>query len=185
MMPIDRRQVLTGMTTAFLVGFLGSPRALADAREQTRIIGQSAVAPAKAAPPLDFDLFYDLSRYVTARSGLDRRTARLHHEAFRNEQWSWANAARLYAAIRDAVASDMASAPELMLSGRLDRVDQWFAEHLLETWYTGWYHFEGVSRRLTYEHALMWQVVDDFMPIQGLSDAEYGSWARQPPPEGR
>lgn len=179
-MEIDRRQVLLTGAAAILLSLTGSPSARAAARKQTLVINSTAIPVKKAAAPWDFDLFYDLSRYITARSVLDRKVAHLHFEQFRQEEWGWANAGRLYSIIRKALDAGVASAPELLTSGKLSKLDQWFAQHILDAWYDGFYRYDGAERRVTFAGALMWELVSDVVPVQGLSDAEYGFWGKRP-----
>lgn len=179
-MKVDRRQVLSGAAATAFAAVVASPAALAAARDATELIRSTAGRPGKAAPPLDFGLFYDLSRFVTARVELDRDLARALFDLFRQEEWAWANAASLYGIIHDELKTGIGSAPELLARGWLSDGDLWFGQHVLEAWYEGFYRFEGREIRVTYEGALMWEAVAGIVPVQGLSDAEYGYWATRP-----
>jgi len=177
---IDRRQMVIGATSVALTSLFASPLALAAAREQTLIINSTAIPVEPGSKPWKFDLFFDLSRYITARSELDMKTAQLLFEQFRREEWGWANAARLYSKLRDALSMGAASVPDFLIDGQLSDLDQWFAQHILDAWYEGFYRYEGTEIRVTYEKALMWEAVRDVVPVQGLSDAEYGYWSKRP-----
>lgn len=179
-MSIDRRQVLNGTLASLAAALLAVPGAQASLRKTTQAIGATAIPPGEPIKPYPFELFYDLSRYLTARVDLDRQLARSHFAYFSQEEWGWTNAAKLYALLRHELTSGTGSAPELLMSGRLADLDQWFAEHMLDAWYEGFYRYDGKEVRLTYDRALMWDVVSDFVPIQGLSDAPYGYWAQRP-----
>jgi hypothetical protein len=177
---IDRRQLILGCSPAILTLLLGTVTARAAAKEQTSIIRQSAIPVRPPKKPFDFDLFYDLSRYISARSELDRRVARMHFEYFRMEEWGWQTAAKLYAIINSELSNGLSSVPELMARRALPDLEQWFAQHILDAWYEGFYRYEGAEVRVTFEDALMWGVVEGIVPVQGLSTAEYGFWAEPP-----
>lgn len=66
------------------------------------------------------------------------------------------------------------------MSAHLPDLEQWFAEHMLDAWYEGFYRYDGQEVRLAYGKAFMWDAVSDFIPIQGMSDAPYGYWAMRP-----
>lgn len=179
-MPVDRREIIVGLAAAVCASIVNSPSALAKAREQTLIIKSASIPATKGSAPWKFDLFYDLSRYITARSDLDPEIARLHFEEFRKEEWGWSIAAKLYAKLRKALDTGFVSAPEFLASGQLNELEQWFAEHILEAWYDGIYRYDGSEIRVTFEGALMWDAVEGIVPVQGLSDAEYGYWGKRP-----
>jgi len=92
----------------------------------------------------------------------------------------WSIAAKLYAKLRKALDTGFVSAPEFLASGQLNELEQWFAEHILEAWYDGIYRYDGSEIRVTFEGALMWDAVEGIVPVQGLSDAEYGYWGKRP-----
>ena len=177
---IDRRQVLTGTAALIVAAMVQSPAARASMREKTKAIASTAIAAGEPIKPYPFQLFYDLSRYLTVRVELDRELAYTHFDYFRQEEWGWTNAAKFYATLRRELDSGIVSAPELLLSGRLSAFDQWFARHILDAWYEGFYRYEGREIRVTYEKALIWDVVRDLVPVQGLSDRQYGYWATPP-----
>ena len=179
-MSIDRRRVLNGALAGFAALLLAAPGARASMREKTQAISATAIAPGEPTKPYPFELFYDLSRYLTVRVDLDRDLARDYFEHFNREEWGWTNAAKLYAILRRELASGTSSAPELLMSKSLSEFDQWFAEHMLDAWYDGFYRYDGQEVRLTYEKAFMWDAVSDFLPVQGLSAAAYGYWAVAP-----
>lgn len=179
-MSIDRRQVLNGALASLAAALLAAPGARASLRDKTQAISVTAIPPGEPIKPYPFELFYDLSRYLTVRVDLDRELARSHFAYFSQEEWGWTNAAKLYALLRHELDAGTGSAPELLMSGRLPDLEQWFAEHMLDAWYEGFYRYDGKEVRLTYDKALMWDVVSDFVPIQGLSDAPYGYWAQRP-----
>lgn len=149
-------------------------------RDETRLINSTAISPGEPIQPYPFELFYDLSRYLTVRAKLNRDLAHFHFGYFREEEWGWTNAARFYATLRQELGNGIESAPELLMSGRLSPFDLWFARHILDAWYEGFYRYEGKETRVTYDRALMWEAVRDFVPVQGLSDAQYGYWAKPP-----
>jgi len=179
-MSIDRRRLLAGAVSTAFASIVASPAALASIRRQTLLISATAIPVREPAPPLDFDLFFDLSRYLTGRSVLDRDLGAELFAEFAREEWGWANAGRLYAIVRREIDAGTGSAPELLMSGRLAELDQWYARHVVETWYEGIYRYDGRERRITYERALMWEPVRDVMPVQGMSDADYGYWGVRP-----
>src|SRR5262245_17391586 len=92
---MNRREALVQGSCAALAMLLGTAEARAAAREQTAVIARSAIPVRPESKPLPFDLFYDLSRYITANATLDTKVANLHFEHFRREEWGWVTAARL------------------------------------------------------------------------------------------
>ena len=72
------------------------------------------------------------------------------------------------------------SAPEILAAEELPHLDQWYCEHILDAWYEGFYRYDGGEVRVLYEDALMWTLVDDVLPIRGLSDRPYGFWGEPP-----
>lgn len=178
-MNIDRRQVLAG-AAAMLPFLTWSPEALAKALDETQIINRTAVPVREATSPLEFDLFYDLSRFITARSELDRDAAQLLFEHFAREEWGWFIAARVYANTREKLKITTGSVPEILSRNQLPELDQWYCEHILDAWYEGMYRYEGSEIRVIYKDALMWTLVDDVLPVQGLSDKPYGYWGERP-----
>jgi hypothetical protein len=177
---IDRRQTVVGIAAFLLAALVRSPAARASMREKTQVITSTAISPGEPIKPYPFELFYDLSRYLTVEVNLDRALAQTHFEYFRKEEWGWTNAANLYALLRRELETGMGSAPELLMSGRLSKLDQWFAQHILDAWYEGFYRYDGMEVRVSYDTAMMWDAVRDFVPVQGLSDGEYGYWAVAP-----
>ncbi len=177
---ITRRTILQTTGSAALLGFFPFHISRADAIRQTGLIRATAIKSVEPKKPFDFQLFYDLSRYVCARADLDRNVAQLHHKHFAAEEWGWTNGAKLYALIEKELAAGVASVPELMLSGKLSDFDQWYARHLLDSWYEGIYRYEGRELRVTYADALMWKAAEGLVPLQGLSQEEYGFWASPP-----
>lgn len=158
----------------------GSAPARAASEAQTALISRSALKSPKAEPPLEFDLFFDLSRYITARSELDTTVARQHFHHFSQEEWGWKTAGEVYTQLQEALANGIGSMPELMTGGTLSDLHQWYAQHVLEAWYEGIYRYDGAETRVTLEHALMWSDVRGIFPVQGLSDADYGFWGEKP-----
>lgn len=179
-MGIGRRGFVVGGSAAFIVSLTCSPEARAAALGETRLINRDAVAAAEAASPLDFDLFYDLSRYITARAQLDRSVARRLHAHFREEEWGHVIAARAYEALRRETADGTRSGPDVLAARRFSDLDQWYCEHILDAWYEGMYRYEGSEVRVIYEEALMWTLVDDVLPVRGAADTEYGFWGEPP-----
>ena len=179
---MNRREALIQGTCATLAMVLGTVESRATAREQTAIIARSAIAVRPESRPLPFDLFYDLSRYVTARSTLDAKVANLHFEHFRREEWGWVTAARLYALIDNELRNGLASVPELLVANKLPQLEQWYAQHLFDAWYEGFYRYDGAEVRVTFADALMWRAVEGIVPVLGHSDREYGFWAEPPAP---
>lgn len=180
-MQIDRRRVLAG--SAAMLSFLTwSPEIRAMALEETLIINRTALPVREATSPLSFDLFYDLSRYITARSELNQSAALELFEYFRKEEWGWFIAARVYTNIRKELKITTVSVPEILSKNRFPELDQWYCRHILDAWYEGMYRYDGSEVRLIYDKALMWTVLEDVLPVQGLSDKEYGYW--EEPPEG-
>lgn len=177
---IGRREVLALTGAMLLHPALFSPALQAKAADETRLIRETAIAVPEPKSPLQFDLFYDLSRFITARSDLDRELAELHFEHFRQEEWGWKIAGRIYGIITDELAKGRVSAPELLAERKLSDLDQWYAQHVLDSWFEGMYRFDGREVRVTLEHALMWDVLDGILPVHGLSDADYGFWSEPP-----
>lgn len=177
---IDRRQTILLGTSAGLSWLLRSAESKAESSDQTQKIQSTAIAPRPPQRPLDFELFFDLSRYITARADLKRSTAMLHFPYFAKEEWGWFIAGNLYSRFADELSQGIPSIPHLMGSGKLSQLDQWYAQHILDSWYEGFYRYEGREVRVTYVEALMWKAVEGFLPIQGHSDLPYGFWADAP-----
>lgn len=181
-MSIQRRQILLAGGSLALAALPGISLSMAEARSRTSLISATAIPTPEARAPLQFELFYDLSRYITLNVDLDRGLAQRHFENFSNEEWGWKIAARVYVLIREAIARGVRSAPDFLDSGELSDLDQWYAQHVLDAWYEGIYRYDGKEIRVTYEDALMWHAVKDIFPVQGLSDAAYGYWHEPPRP---
>lgn len=177
---MNRREALVQGSCAALALIVGTAEGRAAAREQTAIIARSAVPVRPETKPLAFDLFYDLSRYITAKATLDTALANLHFEYFRREEWGWVTAARLYARIHDELRNGLGSVPELLAANKLPQLEQWYAQHIFDAWYEGFYRYDGAEVRVTFANALMWKVVEDMVPVLGHSDREYGYWAEPP-----
>ena len=172
--------MVLGGSAAILSALTLSPTAQAAALEQTLRINRTAGPAAAARKPLAFELFYDLSRYVTARADLDVDAARDLHEHFAAEEWGHVIAARVYANLRTATSDGTASGPAVLAARTFDDLDQWYCEHILDAWYEGMYRYDGLELRVLYEDALMWTPVADALPVAGLSDRDYGFWTERP-----
>ena len=181
---IRRRQVLAAGGAAAIVGLLAGSVVLSRASKETKKVLNEALPEITANDPLDFEVFLALSRLVTGWADLDRDVAALHYEVFSEEPWAAKHVNDLYALLLDKLQGTAAadSALALLQKGDLDGANDWFARHLLTTWYLGIYYHERQTTRVTYEGALMWRVVEDVAPIPGMSDLEYGYWLN--PPEG-
>ncbi len=183
-MVVDRRSILQGGSATVLAMLCGNAPARAASREQTALISRSALRTPKTQAPLEFDLFFDLSRYITARSELDKAVAREHFHHFSQEEWGWKIAGELYTQLQDALQDGVGSMPELMMGGTLSDLHQWYAQHVLDAWYEGIYRYDGAETRVTLENALMWDDVRGIVPVQGLSSEDYGYWGKKPARSG-
>lgn len=159
---------------------LGTAEGRAAARDQTSIILRSAIAVPPETKPLPFDLFYDLSRFITANAALDTKVAHQHFEHFRREEWGGVTAARVYARINAELRNGLGSALELLAANKLPELEQWYAQHIFDAWYEGFYRYDGAETRITFADALMWKAVEGIVPVLGYSDREYGFWAEPP-----
>ena len=64
---------------------------------------------------------------------------------------------------------------------KLTEGEGWFVSHLLTTWYLGvYYHEKRPTQRVTYEHALMFDAVKDWLPIPLLESTGPGNWQKSP-----
>ena len=179
----DRRQFLliSGKAVAgLLVAASGGEAALAAATHKILLLPN---------PPLDdpsspsFDVFYRLCQLVTGRIDLDMEIAIKMFEAFRGEPWVEKHISTSYQLLlKELEKTDpQTSVPQLLSENLLKDGEKWFASHIITTWYLGvYYHPERENVRVTYEGALMHEIVADYRPVPGFSDLETGYWAYKP-----
>ena len=124
---------------------------------------------------LDFKIFENLSKMVSLQSSLDLETTKKMFEVFKKEPWGKEHIVQLYNKLGSAIANPKKQIEELNAG------EKWFADHLLTTWYLGiYYHEKMPDQRITFEHALMYQVVKDIVPVPFLEAEGYGTWEEPP-----
>jgi len=145
-----RRHVLQGMLATATAALLGSV--------SMRALAQTPVTSPDAA----LDTFMALSNALTARNTLDRTVG-----------------ARLLTAVAHGQPAFDTALPSLaagLSAGHLDASQQQLAWRIMEGWYVG--TIDNVV--ITYEQALMFDVVSDTLVIRSYAPGKPGFWAQKP-----
>jgi hypothetical protein len=145
-----RRHVLQGMLATATASLLGSVSMLA--------LAQTPMTSSDSA----LDAFMSLSKALTSRSALDSDVG-----------------ARLMSAVSHGQAPFETALPKLaagLSSGQLDADQQQLAWRIMEGWYLG--TVDNVV--ITYEQALMFDVVSDTLVIRSYAPGKPGFWAQKP-----
>lgn len=156
----SRRQWLQGALALTVAGLTGSLalRALADSANSAA----SATAGALSNAPASLDAFMTLSQALTGKTGLDRDIAE-----------------RLFAALQKSTPDLAQRVPQLagaFAAGTSNEADQALALKILEGWYVGLVD----NAVVTYEGALMYQVVSDTLIVRSYCPNKPGFWAAKP-----
>ncbi|MFM0152270.1 sugar dehydrogenase complex small subunit [Paraburkholderia sediminicola] len=126
----------------------------------TGSLALKALADDSAAAPID--AFMTLSQSLTARSALDRNVG-----------------ARLLAALQQSAPNLAQQLPKLagaLAAGSADAAQQALALKIMEAWYLGTVD----NQVITYEQALMYDVVSDTLIIRSYCPNKPGFWAAKP-----
>jgi hypothetical protein len=177
-----RRELILAMAAA-----IGSMTLSGPARAAALAVIQETLALPEPDPGTgdtpSFDLFFRLSKLVTGRSRLDPAVARRMHDVFNGEPWVRKHAETAYAQIVAALRArnETATVAELVARGIVQDGEKWFVSHLLTTWYLGvYYHPDRDDVRITFDKALMHELLADYRPVPGFSDRETGFWHDRP-----
>jgi len=174
---ISRRKLLETFLTLGAGGvFLSLPQ----------LLTTDGIIHANASDQLSsFDIFRDVSHFVTLRETLDADAMQKMYDVFMEEPWAKEHAAGIHKKITSALTVNL-DQKRLALkddSWKFTDGEKWFAEHLLTTWYLGiYYHQEKPEQRILYEESLMFEAIDGLLPIPFLENVGYGAWTQ--PPEG-
>ncbi|MFM0299370.1 sugar dehydrogenase complex small subunit [Paraburkholderia sediminicola] len=126
----------------------------------TSSLALKALADDSAAAPID--AFMTLSQSLTARSALDRNVG-----------------TRLLAALQQSAPDLAQQLPKLagaLAAGSADAAQQALALKIMEAWYLGTVD----NQVITYEQALMYDVVSDTLIIRSYCPNKPGFWAAKP-----
>lgn len=135
--------------------------------------GAGSIAVAQTAGAPSPETFASLCALVTTHDNLDSGTMSAMYKVFMAEPWGPEHMAGLYAKLTAALKGGK---PATLTQG-----EAWFARHLLSTWYLGiYYHEERPVQRITYEHALMFRVLQGKLPVPYLEATGFGKWAEAP-----
>ncbi len=137
--------------------------------------GAAPALAAGRAEDMTPEEFRRISEALLGR-GVDKGFAAAMFAIFRDEPWGLNHLRRLQRKLLD-----RGGDPRLAWR-RLDDGERWFLDHLLTTWITGVYYHQRGNRLVSYEHALMHEILLDVRPVPGLSDREFGFWADRPAP---
>lgn len=133
--------------------------------------------------PPSYDQFLALSKIVTVKENLNDEVARKMFKVFMDEPWGPEHIKSAYRALYTAIVahSGKQEFPDLLEGVKLTKGERWFISHLLTTWYLGvYYHEERPTQRITFEGALMYEVLQGAMPIWFTGERVPGNW-REPP----
>lgn len=131
----------------------------------------------------DFRAFVAISVFLTGVQNLDLEIARNIYDHLRAEPWGKEHLEQITVKLSPLLMADSLVVPrwQLLHPTRFTETEHWFIQHILTTWYTGIYYFEGTTLFIAYRRALMNVAVRDVMPTPGFSEAEFGFWSELPP----
>ncbi|MEM6587111.1 MAG: sugar dehydrogenase complex small subunit [Pseudomonadota bacterium] len=147
--------------------------------------GHNPVNSDPAAP--SFEVFYRLSQLVTLRDDLDVAYSKDVFAAFQGEPWVEKHISTSYAMITALLEGQTEKTISPIFAEEFFEFgERWFVSHLLTTYYLGvYYHDERPNRRVTYDKALMFELLADYRPVPGFSDGAPGDWVKTPPIDPR
>jgi hypothetical protein len=147
---------------------------------------QAASAIVGDLPPIavpdrpSFAEFMRLSDVLTGRNDLNRAMGLRIYELILVEPYGLQHVVRVYERIRTIMSSGPDRTHEAALIAKIfDSGERWFIGHLLVTWYTGVYYHSVGNRRVGFEEALMYRVLEDMMAPPGTCGSA-GFWAAKP-----
>ena len=131
-----------------------------------------------------FEVFEALSRIVLLRDRLNEQAVRQMYELFMDEPWGPKHIHTSYEELRTALIerNRKVDAKNPSPLRALGPAKKWFVSHLVSTWYLGvYYHQERPTRRVLYEHAIMFDSIRGVIPIPFFENTGFGAWAEPPP----
>jgi hypothetical protein len=138
------------------------------------------VRVAAAENPSAFEIFAAVSAFVTLRDDLDAETMRRMHTVFLDEPWGREHLEGIFQKVSSAI-SDKERKASSDKSWGFTEGESWFTGHLLTTWYLGiYYHEQRPTRRVAYEHALVFSAVKGLLPVPLLEATGFGNWTAPP-----
>ncbi|NBX04213.1 MAG: hypothetical protein EBR02_09205 [Alphaproteobacteria bacterium] len=140
---------------------------------QDETVIKAPAAPADAEHP-SLQIFAALCAMVTLRDDLDHETTKKMYDVFMDEPWGPQHIAGAYQKMYHALGGKKPAT-------KLSDGESWFVSHLLTTWYLGiYYHEKRPTQRITYEHALMFNIIRELAPIPFIDSTGFGHWAHAP-----
>jgi hypothetical protein len=133
--------------------------------------------------PPSYDQFLALSKIVTVKETLDDEIARKMFKVFMDEPWGPEHIKSTYRILHAATVAHAGNKeiPELLDSVKLTKGERWFVSHILTTWYLGvYYHEERPHQRITFEGALMYEVLQGTMFPWFTGERIPGYWTETP-----
>lgn len=130
-----------------------------------------------------FDIFFALSKIITARAALDEKATQKIYAVISAEPWSEAHIVSCYKKILFLLEGAALIYPPYTptLHQQLNTDEKWFISHLLTTWYVGIYYYEAKApMRVLYQQALMFEKLKQTYPIPFITAVGYGKWAEPP-----
>lgn len=130
-----------------------------------------------------FDIFFALSKIITARALLDKAAAQKIYAVFIHEPWAKEHIIDCYKKLLILLDRAQLMYPPYTthIRNQLNASEKWFISHLLTTWYTGiYYHESAPTQRILYQQALMFDALSQTYPIPLVEAIGYGGWATPP-----
>ena len=159
---MTRRQLATAIASVVGTGLLIKFRISANEVEP-EIIDLQLPDSSHIGPP-SYEQFLALSKIVTCHESLDDEVAQKMFAVFMDEPWGPEHIKSTYRALHTATVAQAGKQemPELLEGVTLTKGERWFVSHLLTTWYVGvYYHEERPDQRITFEGALMYEVLQN------------------------
>lgn len=130
----------------------------------------------------DFQAFITISVFLTGVKKLDLDIARTIFDYLQAEPWGKEHLEQITVKLSPLLMAESMVVPrwQLLHPTRFNETEHWFVQHILTTWYTGIYYFEGASQFVAYQRALMNVALQDVRPIPGFSNGDFGFWGEPP-----
>jgi len=177
-MDVDRRSFLNACLG--IIAFLHASASLAQTEITKLLLGLKPESDINRPP--SFDTFLLLSKILTAKSDLNLEFAKKIYETFLTEPWSAKHFNTVIQVIRR-VSDDNGGGFDLhvaMKEEQFEKNERWFISHLLFTWFTGVYYYTGRDKRLSFQYALIHEVLADIHTTPTFSKQSHGFWAELP-----
>lgn len=117
--------------------------------------------------------FSNYTKKILRISQLDTSMLKHIYQLFHDEPWGLSHLQR----IANKLTHTQHNHNNLSL---LDQGEHWFLGHFITTWITGIYYHERGNVMVSYQHALMYEALEDIRPVPGFSTAEFGFWNKPP-----